>query len=434
MERYVLKSLKGWVMDEQRKPLLLKGARQVGKTWLVDRLAQEQFDFYIKIDFEEHADLISLFSGETHPHKICSELEHRTGLAIVPGRSLLFFDEIQACPQAIPALRQFYEQMPDLHVIAATSLPDFPSGEITFPIDRVQVLDIYPLSFSEFLLAMSYKKAAETVRGPISEVPESMHQLLMEQLRMYWVVGGMPESLKAFATKRMLKHSLVVLDEICARFRMDFNRYTPKTDVDCIDAVFTALAASVGQQIKYTSLAPDYAFQTIKKAFEGLLMARIASKIKSLSDIALPFDDMASDKKFKCLYLDIALMNRLMDINYKEALSQKGLMDLCDGQLAKQFVGQEFTAANRAPLFYWARDSKNSDAEVDYLFVSDGVVYPVEVKEGPLGKLRSLSLYRQAYKPSRSVVFHPGQYEVLEDEKITFVPLYFAEAFAKYGI
>ncbi len=434
MERYAYANLTDWLKSQRRKPLLLRGARQVGKTWLVEKLAHENFKFFLKIDFEEKHELISLFSGDLDPQKICSELELRTGIDIISGKTLLFFDEIQACPRAIMALRYFYEKMPDLHVVAAGSLLEFAFSEISFPVGRIQSMEVHPMNFSEFLLASNYAKAAEICNGKITDVSDSTHEFLLEQLRIYWLVGGMPESIKVYVKTKLLKQAAEVQDEISETYRLDFNKYKPKTDIHCLNAVFSTIAARVGQQIKYTGLAVDFTIPTIKKAYESLLQARIAIKIKSLNSIGIPLDIHASDKKFKSLFLDIGLMNRVMGIDYNEALSHKNLLAIYRGQLAEQFVGQEFAAATKNQLFYWARDAKNSNAEVDYLMVIDGTIYPVEVKDGPAGKLRSLHIYRNTYQPSWSVVFHAGKTGVIKDERIVFLPLYFANAFANFGV
>lgn len=419
---------------QRRKPLLLRGARQVGKTWLVEKLAQEQFAFYLKVDFEENSELVSLFTGDLNPQKICSELELRTGIDIIAGKTLLFFDEIQICPRAIMALRYFYEKMPDLHVVAAGSLLEFAFSEISFPVGRIQSLEVHPMNFSEFLLASNYGKAAEICNNHITEVSISIHDFLLEQLRIYWLVGGMPECISEYVNTKSLKKAAEVQDEICETYRLDFNKYKPKTDINCLNAVFSRIAANVGQQIKYTGLAIDFTIPTIKKAYESLLLARIARKVKSLSNIGIPLDVYASDKKFKNLFLDIGLMNRVMGIDYNEALNHKNLLAIYRGQLAEQFVGQEFATATNNQLYYWSRDAKNSNAEIDYLMIFEGIIYPVEVKDGPSGKLRSLHLYRETYQPSWSVVFHAGQAGVLENEKIVFLPIYFAGAFARFGI
>jgi len=433
MERYVFSNLINWVERKRRKPLLMRGARQVGKTWLIEKLARERFEFYLKVDFEENSEYVSLFSGDINPQKICSELELRTGIDIIAGKTLLFFDEIQVCPKAIMSLRYFYEKMPDLHVVAAGSLLEFAFSVISFPVGRIQMLEVHPLNFSEFLLALNYRKAAGICNKQITEVSESIHDFLLEQLRIYWMVGGMPECINEYVNTKSLKQAAEVQDEICETYRLDFNKYKPKTDINCLNAVFSTIAANVGQQIKYTGLAVDFTIPTIKRAYESLLLARIAKKIKSLSSIGIPLEVHASDKRFKNLFLDIGLMNRVMGIDYNEALNHKNLLSIYRGQLAEQFVGQEFATSTSNQLYYWSRDAKNSSAEIDYVIALEGKVYPVEVKDGPSGKLRSLHIYRETYQPSYSVVFHAGPKVILENEKIVFLPLYFAGAFAKFG-
>ena len=434
MERYVFTDLKNWIKKSRRKPLLLRGARQVGKTWLVEELAQQEFTNYVKVDFEENSELASLFNGDLDPQKICAELELRTGVDIVEGKTLLFFDEIQICPRAIMALRYFYEKMPDLHVVAAGSLLEFVYSEIPFPVGRIQFLEIQPMNFSEFLFALNYKKAAEICNKPVVKVSESTHAFLLEQLRIYWLVGGMPECIKEYMNTKSIKMATEVQDEICETYRMDFNKYKPKTDINCLNTVFSGIAANVGQQIKYTGLAKDFTIPTIKKAYESLSLAHIARKVKSVSSPGIPLEVYSSGKKFKNLFLDIGLMNRIMGIDYNKTLNHKNLLAIYRGQLAEQFVGQEIASVTKNQLYYWARDSKNSNAEIDYLLLSDGKLIPIEVKDGPSGKLRSLHLYRDTYNPPLSVVFHSGQMGVLENEKIVFLPLYFAGAFTRFGM
>ena len=433
MQRYIISELKEWKSKRRRKPLLLRGARQVGKTWLVEKLAKEEFEFILKIDFEENIELVSLFEGDLDPQKICAELELRTGIDIVTGKTLLFIDEIQICPKAIMALRYFYEKMPGLHVIAAGSLLEFALSEISFPVGRIQSLEIHPMNFAEYLLALGNRKAAEICNAPITDVSKNTHEFLIEQLRIYWLVGGMPECVKEYVGTKSIKQAAEVQDEICETYQMDFGKFKPKTDVNCLATVFAGIAARAGQQLKYTGLAKDYTIPTIKKAYHSLVLARIAQKVKSVSTPGIPLEVHASDKKFKSLFLDIGLMNRVMGIDYNESLSHKNLLSIYRGQLAEQFIGQEFAAATRKQLYYWSRDAKNSNAEIDFLIQREGEFVPIEVKDGPSGKLRSLHLYREAYNPSVSVVFHAGMKSNLKEENILFLPLYFAASFVKYG-
>ena len=267
MERYAFKDIEDWVNKPRRKPLLLRGARQVGKTWLVEELGKQVFDNFLKIDFEESPGFQSLFDGDLDPKKICSELEIRTGIDIKEKKTLLFFDEVQACPRAIIALRYFYEKMPDLHVVAAGSLLEFVLSEISFPVGRIQTMEIQPMNFAEFLLALGYSKAGVLCNSPIAEVSESTHEFLIEQLRVFWLVGGMPECVNVYVNTKSIKSATEVQDEIIETYQLDFNKYRPKTDISCLKAVFSSIAARVGMQIKYTGLANDFTIPTIKKAF-----------------------------------------------------------------------------------------------------------------------------------------------------------------------
>ena len=433
MERYAFKNLIDWVNKPRRKPLLLRGARQVGKTWLVDELGKQEFSNYLKIDFEESPGFQSIFDGELDPQLICSELEIRTGVDIEAKKTLLFFDEIQACHRAIIALRYFHEKMPDLHVVAAGSLLEFVFSEISFPVGRIQIMEIQPMNFSEFLLAAGYGKAGEICNSPITEVSDATHEFLIEQLRIYWLVGGMPECVNVYSNTNSIKSATEVQDEIIETYQLDFNKYRPKTDISCLKTVFSSVAAHVGTQIKYTGLASDFTIPTIKKAFESIQLARIAAKIKAVGSPGLPLEVHASDKKFKGIFLDIGLMNRTIGLEYNEAFIHKNLIAISKGQLAEQFVGQEFEAKNKRQLYYWAREAKNSNAEIDFLEVRDGRFIPVEVKDGPSGRLRSLHLFRDQYDPPYSIVFHSGPTGILKDELIVFLPLYFAGSFAQYG-
>ncbi|MDX1315842.1 MAG: AAA family ATPase, partial [Eudoraea sp.] len=331
MERYAYKDLRDWVNKPRRKPLLLRGARQVGKTWLVDELGKQEFDNYLKIDFEESPGFRSVFDGELDPQFICSELEIRNGVDIEENKTLLFFDEIQACPRAIIALRYFYEKMPGLHVVAAGSLLEFLFSEISFPVGRIQTMEIQPMNFSEFLLATGYAKAGELCNSPVSEVSDATHEFLIEQLRIYWLVGGMPECVEVYSTTNSIKSATEVQDEIIQTYQLDFNKYRPKTDIKCLKAVFSSVAAQVAKQIKYTGLASDFTIPTIKKAFESLQLARIVAKIKAVGNPGLPIEVQASEKKFKSIFLDIGLMNRTIGLEYNEAFIHKNLVAIYKG-------------------------------------------------------------------------------------------------------
>lgn len=433
MERIILISLNKWRNSSRRKPLILRGARQVGKTWVVEKLAKDEFNSLLKIDFEEKPEFIALFNGDIDPIKICAELELRTGIDINDSETLLFFDEIQACPRAIMALRYFYEKRPGLHIIAAGSLLEFVFDEISFPVGRIQTLEVHPMNFIEFLKANGYKKASEVCQNINLDISDSTHEFLIEQLRNYFLVGGMPECVKEYRETKSLKSAIDIQNEIIDSYILDFNKYKPKTDINCLNTVFYTLASKTGQQIKYSSLSQDFTIPTNKKALFNLVQARLVNKVKAVSKPGIPLNIYASDKKFKSIFLDIGLMNKMMGIGYHETLSHTNLLSIYKGQMAEQFVGQELMSSGYNQLYYWSRDAKNSNAEIDFLFLKNGSLIPLEVKDGPSGKLRSLNLYRENYSPKRSVVFYAGKGGILEKENIIFLPLYFAYAFAQDG-
>ena len=433
MERFVYLDILRWLDSERRKPLLLRGARQVGKTWLVSKLGKEKFSKYVMVDFEEKPGIKRLFDGDLNPDAICRELELHYNTLIEEGETLLFFDEIQACPRAIMALRYFYEKKPGLHIIAAGSLLEFAFDEISFPVGRIQSLNVYPMSFNEFLLATGNELTNERLEKANSEVSDVTHELLLGLLKDYYLIGGMPECVKVYANTNSIVQVREVQNEIADSYRLDFRKYKPKTDIHCLSKVFLTLASSTGKQLKYTGLATDFTIPTIKKAYNSLLMARVSKKVRCVSRPGLPLEIYASDKRFKNVFLDIGLMNCMMGLDYNEFMQFEELNEIYQGQLSEQFVGQELLIESGDNNYYWARDAKNSSAEVDYVTSIDGNIIPIEVKSGPSGKLKSLHLYRESFKPIISIVFNSGKPAYLKEEGILFLPLYYAGYVFKGG-
>ena len=415
-----------WQVSKRRKPLIIRGARQVGKTWLVENVLAGRFAHLAKIDLEERQDLHVHFSGSLDPAKILEALEITTG-KIVPGRTLLFLDEIQACPRAIMALRYFYEKRPDLHVVAAGSLLEFAFDEISFPVGRIQYLHVHPMTFYEYLLAMGKEPMAELTRKSQTDVPESIQSAVLAELKTFFFVGGMPECINAYRDTGSLLDAFAVQTEILDSFRDDYAKYRPHMDAACLDAVFHNTACAVGEQIKYARLNDGHTGPTNRKAFDLLCKARIFHKVSACSPAGLPLAATAKGRRFKACMLDIGLLQRLCEVPVEVALTQSDLLAIYRGQLAEQFVAQEILAWQGGDLFYWARDAKSSRAEVDFLIVRAGEIYPVEVKSGPGGRLKSLHLMLQTYPNcSQGLVLYSGPYRELPEQKLTFLPLYCA--------
>lgn len=426
MKRLAEKQIVEWKDSSRRKPLIIRGARQVGKTWLVENFLAKQFDSFAKIDLEKRRDVHIHFKGNLDPKTILTYLELEVG-RIIPGKTLLFFDEIQACPRAIMALRYFYEQMPELHVIAAGSLLEFAFGEISIPVGRVQYLHMHPMTFYEYLLAMGKEQMAEYVLKFPVNIAEEIQKMILNELRSYFFIGGMPECVKTYRDSSSMLETFAVQSEILDSYRDDFSKYKPHIDITCLDAVFLNVAKSIGEQLKYTCLNAGHSGQMNHKAFNLLAKAKMIHKIPACDPSGLPLGATANLKKFKAIMLDIGLLQRLCQVPAELELKQKNLLAMYRGKLAEQFVAQEILAKNSSELFYWARDVRGSSAEVDYLAVRNGNIYPVEVKSGASGSLKSLHLMLEKYQNCpQGLVLYSGTYKELPEQKLTFMPLYCA--------
>ena len=436
MERHATRHLTTWADTPKRRPMVIRGVRQVGKTWLVRDLAARRFAGHLhSIDLERRRDLHPIFAGDLDPVRIVSALEAMLGERIVPGRDLLFLDEIQACPRAIVALRYFYEELPELHVIAAGSLLEFALGGISVPVGRVDYLWLRPVTFSEYLAGIGNEVAAEIVAAGPRQVADTTHRMLLGHLRDYLFVGGMPAAVQAYAESGRLLDAFDVHESIVATCRDDFLKYQPRTGIDYLDDVLTSVARSVGQQLKYARLSTLATPPTVKRAFALLERAQLVRRIRGLKHVGLPLGADAS-RSFKALVVDVGLMQRLAGLPSTVELAKTDLLGIYNGAVAEQYVGQELAAVpqRHEDLFYWARAAKSSTAEVDYVVRIGTSARPVEVKSGPAGRLRSMHiLLAQQPEVAPGIVLSEAPYAELSEQNLVFVPLYFAGSLERLG-
>lgn len=399
----------------------------MGKTWSIIDFGTKQFDAVHVVDLEKHLDWHRIFEGKLVVADMLSQLEIFLNARIEPGRHLLFLDEIQSCPRAITALRYFYEDCPELHVIAAGSLLEFALREISFPVGRVQFLEMGPLNFAEFLMAIGKERAAEIALAPPGRQADSVHAMLLDEVRRYMFVGGMPECVATYTETGRMRDSFAVQAELVNAYRDDFAQYTPQVDRWCLNAVLTSVAQSVGQQVKYVNLAEGFSNPTIKKALDLLCLARVVRRVRAASPSGLPLGASASERKFKALVVDIGLMQHLCGMPVEVEYARTDLLAMYQGAMAEQFIGQELVAAGQSELHYWAREARSSSAEVDFLTVVSGQIRPVEVKGGAAGRLRSMHLLLGTYPGcAPGYVFSGAPYAELPEQKLVFIPLYCA--------
>jgi predicted AAA+ superfamily ATPase len=399
MKRTLINELVKWKNQVNRMPLLLRGARQVGKTYLIEHFGKTYFDDMVNINLELQPRLKSCFDT-LQPDLIIQTLEIETQKSIISGKTLLFIDEIQECPTAIEALRYFKEKYPDLHVIAAGSLLEFVLNEanFSFPVGRIEFLFLYPLSFSEFLLALGDKKLCEYLSHIqlTDSIPESIHDKAIERLKLYFVLGGMPAVVQSYIDNNDLLRCQQLQAFILNTYRGDFGKYAHIVNPPYCQRVFEKAPLLIAKKFKYVDVDPDIQSRELKKAVTALRLAGIITPIFMSKATGLPLNASINEKDFKLLFLDIGLVKYASRID-AEILLREDVLLINNGAIAEQFVGQELIAHqpsfDHAALFYWHKEQSKGSAEIDYLMQHKNHIIPLEVKAGKSGRLKSLQVF-----------------------------------------
>ncbi len=380
-----------------RKPLVVRGARQVGKTFLIEAFGRRCFDSVLTVNLEQKEVLHRLFEG-MDPQRIVQELGLYFNQSVVPGKTLLFLDEVQACPKAIACLRYFQEQLPGLHVIAAGSLLEFALREFkhSMPVGRIEYLHLYPLTFAEFLAALGEDRLVAWLNDyHVGDAfSETADVKLRELLRLYCFIGGMPAAVEAYRERRDLVEVQRVLSAITSSMEADFAKYGTRMQQRNMRRVLRHIPLSIGRKVRYVNIDRETRAVDLRTALELLELAGFVSLVRHSSANGVPLGAEASESHFKPLLLDIALCGNLCGFSLPD---ESELLTVHEGSLAEQFVGQELRAigpsfAERS-LFYWHREAKNANAEVDYLWTQEGNVIPVEVRAGTSGSLKSTHVF-----------------------------------------
>lgn len=424
LARHEINHLREWANRDSRKPLVIRGARQVGKSTLVREFARISRMPLVEVNLERNPEFGQAFDTKD-PAQICSALSLLTGEPIVAGENLLFVDEIQAMPSALAALRYFHEEMSDLHVVAAGSLLELALGEKGFsmPVGRIEFLHLAPMSFEDFLVALGQPRLAEHLRTwslAKNDFPGALHRRCLDLLRQYWVVGGLPEAVSAYASSTGRDYIEVarVQQNLLATYRDDFSKYSHGRLRDRMHLVFDRLPAMVGHKFKYVGVSRDHRAAELADALAHLCMARVAWKVPRTAGNGLPLDAEVNERYFKCLTMDVGMMCAALGLNVVD-LRKEHLALVNDGAVAEQFVGQELLASGpsyEAPsLHYWAREAKSATSEVDYLVAIGRQIVPVDVKAGTTGSLRSLHQFLAEKRSGLAIRFNADVPSLLND-------------------
>jgi hypothetical protein len=397
MHRKQLTYIEEWLKKSNRKPLILRGARQVGKSTLIELFATQQNMPLAQINLERFSDLSPAFKSK-HSRAILDVLEALPGTRTISPDSLLFLDEIQAVPEAISALRYFYEDMPQLAVVCAGSLLEdaLRDHQSSMPVGRVEYLHMGPMTFTEFLEALGENRLLATIRefrlG--TEINPVVHGRLLDLLRHYYFVGGMPEAVSVYASTRSLQEVSAVHNSIIQTYREDFPKYIGSRSLSRVQHVFNFAARNVGKKVKYSQYSNDDVSATIKSDIELLSLARVLSKVIHSHCSGLPLQADIEEKIYKLVFLDVGLMNAICGLNWNTISRMTDTTLVNEGAIAEQFIGQHLLellaeSPNRE-LSYWLREGRSNNAELDYVIALNGHVIPIEVKAGATGSLKSL--------------------------------------------
>ncbi len=413
MSRLKMASLEEWIGRSNRKPLILRGARQVGKSTLVSDFAEEQGLALHEINLEKHRALDPLFAS-FDIRRILTEIQYvcKKGAPKAP-HSLIFLDEIQAAPNALAALRYFHEEYPELPIIAAGSLLEFTLSHHRFsmPVGRVEYLHLGPMTFSEFLLAkkeVALMHLLETFDFS-SAFPVSAHQQLLELLRQFLMIGGMPEAVSRFMDTDDLAGAMQVQSSILETYQDDFPKYGSGTQLALVQKVFDRIPLLVGKKMKYTNVDPTHLSRDIGAAIQLLVKAGVVSKITHSDATGIPLKASEDDRVYKPFFLDCGLLNRSCRVDWVAMDELVSTRFINEGSLAEQFICQHLLSLeneNETPrLHYWLREKKSSNSEVDFLLQMNREIIPVEVKAGKSGTLRSLHQFAYHRQNTRALRF-----------------------------
>ena len=421
-------SLDAWTTSTNRKPLLLRGARQVGKSSAVGALARRRFTNYVEVNFEKDSSIKRFFEGDIDVRRIVAQISARYQTPLIPGDSLLFLDEIQDCPRAISALRYFLEDMPELHVIAAGSLLEFALAELpSFGVGRIQSLYMYPFSFFEYMGVVNPMLQQALLRNDMTLLTsEPIHRQLILYLRDFMLIGGMPEAVKQWNETGSYLDCQNVLADIIKTYTDDFAKYKTRISPLLLRQAFASIASQAGKKFVYTTISQGINSVKAKEIIEMLRMAGLTIPVVHSAANGIPLGAELNPKFQKLLPMDTGIMLYQLGLNLGELLQQNDVELVCKGSLAEVFAGLELCKHSnpRVPveMYYWLNIKPNAQAEIDYLVSNGSQILPIEIKSGTRGAMQSLYFFLE----QKSLPF--GIRSSLEPfgelDKVHIIPLY----------
>lgn len=428
-----------WKESSRRKPLLIRGARQVGKSTAVRHLGRG-FKYFVEVNLESQPSIRQLFTRDIDVHRTCEAISATLGIPVIAGKTLLFIDEIQVSQEAIMSLRYFKEDYPELHVIAAGSLLEFTLEELpSFGVGRIRSLYMYPFSFDEFLLAQGLDTTVDFKHKAtsLSPLPEAVHNKLVEQLKTFYLVGGMPAAITEWVESKSYIECNRVHNDILDTYQDDFSKYKSRISPALLRQVLRSVALQAGCKFVFRQVADDIHSSVIKEALHLLTLAGLIKPVTHSDGNGVPLGAEENCNYTKYLFLDLGLMQTMLGTPAANVLLSSDVDFVNKGAASEMFAGLELVKNHdcfqKAEMYYWQNLSRGTNAEIDYLVVKDGIVVPIEVKASTRGSMQSLWLFMRKkglHRAIRTSLENFGEFEYVDKESqdevrhVDVVPLY----------
>ena len=424
MERFVLQQLIEWKNSNNRKPLILNGARQVGKTWLLREFAKREYKQEAYVVCRRNELARQLFSQDFDVERILRGLRALTSVDITPHETLIILDEVQDIPEAIEALKYFHEAAPEYHIAVAGSLLGISLHEnVSFPVGKVNVIDVFPMNFEEFLLAKGEKECYNLLQSRDFAVLNPLHEKFIDLLRQYYYVGGMPEVVKKYVESEELKEVRRIQKEILLGYERDFSKHAPKDQVPRIRMVWKSIPSQLFKENKkfiYGALRKGARANEFEIAIQWLTDSGLLYKVPRCTKPALPLEIYEDLTSFKLYMLDLGLMGAMVNTAPAQVLIKNDIFQEYSGGLTEQFVLQQMKSQNISPIYYHKTD--DSRLEIDFLIQHNAHLMPIEVKAGGVVKSNSLTTLLKNNPDLHAIRYSMLQY--VEQKQLTNIPLY----------
>lgn len=426
MKRFIMDKLISWKNSSTRKPLILKGARQVGKTYILKQFGIENYTDMVYFNFDHDENLSKLFSNTKDPKRILEQLVLVSGKKIVPHETLIIFDEIQECPNALSSLKYFCEETPDFHIVCAGSLLEIRLSHTSFPVGKVDFLDLYPMTFSEFLIADNCSNLVEYMNKikKIENIEEIFASRLEEKLKTYFIVGGMPEVVKSWVDEKDIEKVNYIQDNILLSYENEFAKHTTDSEANKISLIWNGIPSQLARENK------KFIYQVIKggaraREYEGALNwlndADLINKIYNVSKPDFPLKAYNDLSSFKIYMNDVGLLRRMSRLDSSIIIEGNKLFEEFKGSFTENYILNMLNTVYDSNINYYIFDRN----EIDFLIQKNNKIIPIEVKSNKTGNHNSLTKYNEKYNPNISIRFSMNNLK--QDDKILNIPLYLVE-------